>query len=118
MDASPRAEISLTVPVSIPSRERMEEIYREECARVAQERAKWFDFAGAAAYLKMSLRTFERRKKSWGLPIAELSPGLKIVYRADLDALALSKLVKSTRAQIIEFPSVAAHEELLKRGAA
>lgn len=111
-------EILISVPVAIPSAERMEEIFREECARKVAERETWFDFAGAAQYLKLSLRTFQRRKKAWGLPVAELSPGLKIVYRADLDALAMSKLVKGRSHNVIEFPSLTANAGLQKGAAA
>lgn len=68
-------QLSISVPVSVPTPERMEEIYREVCAEVAMARATWFDFAGAAEYLQMSLRTFERRKAAWGLPVCELSAG-------------------------------------------
>jgi hypothetical protein len=99
----------------------MEEIFREECARVAAQRVTWLDFKEAAAYLAgMSLRTFERRKAEWGLPVSELSARLKMVYRADLDALGLTRLVKGARPLcakcgeqvVIEFPSVAAMERL------
>ncbi len=110
-------ELSITVPISLPSAGRMEEIYREACLATAVKRAAWLDFAEAAEYLRLSPRTFMRRRKTWGLPIAELSPGLKIVFRADLDALALSKLVKGRSRNVIEFPSIVAHEEL-KKGAA
>jgi hypothetical protein len=116
--SDPQAELKLTVPLSVPTPERMEEIFREECAKAAAALTTWFDFKGAANYLGgMSLRTFERRKKAWGLPISELSAGLKIVYRADLDALALNNLVNVKAKNVIAFPSVAA-SELLKKGAA
>ena len=113
---------TVSVPVPVPTQERLEEIFREECARVAKERATWFDFKGAAEYLRISLRTFERRKKKWGLPVSEFSNGLKIVYRADLDALALNHLVEG-RSKLVHFPSVTARDELQispteKRGAA
>jgi hypothetical protein len=102
---------TVSVPIPVPSQERLEEIFREECARVAKERATWFDFKSAAEYLRISLRTFERRKKKWGLPVSEFSSGLKIVYRADLDALALNHLVEG-RNKVVHFPSVAARDEL------
>jgi hypothetical protein len=112
------AELTLQVPVAIPSAERMEEIYREACREVIEKRATWFDFKGAADYLRISLRTFERRKAGWGLPIAELSSGIKIVFRADLDALALAHLVKGRARNLIAFPSVDLQQELAKKGAA
>ena len=108
---------TVSVPIPVPSQERLEEIFREECARVAKERATWFDFKSAAEYLQMSLRTFERRKSKWGLPVSQFSSGLKIVYRADLDALALHHLVEAKR-KVLEFPSLVARDELVKRGAA
>ena len=113
---------TINVPIPVPSQDRLEEIFREECARVAKEHATWFDFRGAAEYLRISLRTFERRKKKWGLPVSEFSNGLKIVYRADLDALAFNHLVES-RNKVVHFPSVAARDDLRtgsaeKRGAA
>ena len=108
---------TVSVPIPVPSEERIEEIFREECARAAKDRATWFDFKSAAEYLHISLRTFERRKKKWGLPVAELSNGLKVVYRADLDALALHHLVER-QGKVLEFPSVIARDELIKRGAA
>ena len=113
---------TVSVPIPVPSHERLEEIFREECARVAKERATWLDFKGAAEYLRISLRTFERRKRKWGLPVSEFSSGLKIVYRADLDALAFNHLVEG-RSKVVRFPSVAARDELRtgpaeKRGAA
>lgn len=119
-------ELSVTVPVTLPSPERMEEIFREECAKVAAERATWLGLAEAAQYLAgMSLRTFERRKGEWGIPQSELSSGLKMIYRADLDALGISRLVKGSRPLcakcgeqvVIDFPSVAALEQLQRRTA-
>lgn len=125
----PSHTVSINLPIGVPTPERMEEIYREECARIAALRATWCTFDEAADYLRMSPRTFERRKVAWGIPVMELNGSespLKVVYRHDLDAFALSKIVKGARPlcakcgeqQVIEFPSVAAHEELLKRGAA
>jgi hypothetical protein len=102
--------MNVTLPIELPGADEIREMCRELLK--AELEPVWFDFAGAAAYLKVSLRTFMRRKKKWGLPVAELSPGLKIVYRRDLDALALSHLVKGRARTLIEFPSVAENEKL------
>jgi hypothetical protein len=114
------SELTLQVPVVVPSLARMEQIYREVCANAAVLRRKWLRFDEAAKYLGISLRTFERKKDSkWGLPVFELDgPGAKVVSVADLDALVVSKLVRSERRAIIDFPSIADHEALLKKGAA
>lgn len=113
--------LTIPVPVSIPSAERMEEIYREECAKAIAARRKWLRFDEAAEYLGISLRTFERKKDAkWGLPTFPLDgdDSVKVVAVADLDALVLGKFVRSSLPSIIEFPSAKQHEELLKKGAA
>ena len=99
------ATLSLTVPIELPSAERMEELYREAAAAAVAQRDTWLSLDEAAEYLWMSRRSLDRKRVKWGLPVGELD-GVKIVMRADLDAVAKAHLcTPGGRSPILPFPS-------------
>ena len=96
---------TVAVQVELPDAQRIEEIIREEAARVAGAQLAWLSFAEAAKYWGVSKRTFERKKKRMGLPVSEID-GIKRIARCDLDA-ALRANLKLAKVSVIPFPSVA-----------
>jgi hypothetical protein len=105
----------VSIPVELPSSERMEEIYREECRAIIAQRETWLTLNEAAAYLRISRDTFDRRRKQWGLPVSDLGGGILIVQRADLDAVAGAHLAVSGGGRsVIDFPSTALKVESRK----
>lgn len=96
--------LTLQLPVSVPTPERMEELYREAAAAEIARRGVWLTLDEAAEYLRISRRSLDRHRVKWGLPVAELE-GQRIVLRSDLDAIARAHLTIRGAGPVIEFPS-------------
>src|SRR5688500_7571074 len=101
--------LTLNVPLELPSAERLEELVREAARDVAREQGQWLDFEEAAAYLKISIRTFRRYREAGGLlsglPACEVSSTTRLFWRGDLDAIIAARLV-SHGPKVIDFPSL------------
>lgn len=114
MNPSSPAMLSVSVPMEIPSPERIEAILREECARVARERLVWVSAKEAARYCATSLREFYRMKKNHGLPTSEVG-GCIAYHVADLDRLKLLHMMtKGSPAENAAWPSIQARNEILR----
>jgi hypothetical protein len=102
--------LTVAVPIDLPSPERVEEIYREELRKVAEEHGVWLCTEAAAAYCQMHKRTFERKKKAFRVPASKID-GAIAYYRPDLDALRLANVEVPPGPTVIQFPSIKARAE-------
>jgi predicted DNA-binding protein (UPF0251 family) len=108
--------LTLNVPLEVPTAEELRAIYREECAKVAVEQAKWLTFGEAALRMRVCKKTFERKRKKFGIPVAEVD-GIQLVLADDVDRLLYSNL-SVPGGTVIKFPSVEQRDALLKTTAA
>jgi hypothetical protein len=109
-DHTSPATFTVSVPVTVPD---FAAIVREAALEAARELNQWLTFKDAAAYLRVSFRTFERKKKELGLPVVEID-GVKRILRADLDAALLAHL-KTPANPIIHFPSTELRSALIAK---
>jgi hypothetical protein len=107
---------TISIPLELPSVERMEELYREALTAAAKARVNWLDSSEAAQYVGWGRSTFFRRRREFGLPVSEIN-GTKMYYRPDLDALLLSHMSAPEGAKVIEFPSIMKRDDLRKEQA-
>lgn len=98
--------LTLQIPLEVPSPERMEEIFREECRRAAGERAKWLTYEEAGRYIGKDVRTVHRYITKYNVPVSELE-GTRVTFLADWDALLLEHSITRGSGKVIDFPSQA-----------
>lgn len=88
----------------MPTAEVIRADVKEAAAAVAGEQLVWLTAKEAAAHLKTSPRTFERKKKALGLPRSKVF-GVEVFARQDLDALVSAHATKPA-VRVIDFPSL------------
>ncbi|MEQ1861860.1 MAG: helix-turn-helix domain-containing protein [Chthoniobacteraceae bacterium] len=108
--------LTLQVPLELPSSEEVRAIIREAAMDCAAKQLAWLTFAEAARHLGVCRKTFERKRRKLGIPVAQID-GIQLVARADLDAILLAHL-SAPGATVIRFPSVELRDAQAMKGAA
>jgi hypothetical protein len=97
--------ITMNVPVTLPSPERIEELIREGAREAAAAHFVWLTITEAATHMNCPKRTFERKKKSLKIPISIID-GVKRIARQDLDAIMIAHTVADKSGNLlIQFPT-------------
>lgn len=104
--------LTLSVPVELPSPDRLEELIREGARLAAKEQLEWLTIDQAAEVMQVTRRTFERKLKQLAIPVSTID-GIIRIARCDVDAVLLANL--STPDTVVAFPSKAKRDAVLKK---
>lgn len=115
MEPSPH-QLLLSVPVALPNADALRALLFDAMVAAAKQQLCWLTDREARAFLGgCSASTWERKRKAFGIPCADLD-GRRMYLRADLEALLLAH-TSAPGTTVIAFPSKTLRDQRAKAAA-